>query len=165
MDAERIFFQYGAQMLRHAQLLLGENALAEDVVQEALIRVMKSPLNLEDERQERAWLLRVVGNLCRDEFRRARRRGEVPLAEWMDVADEGPMPEEEAATRERDGELLRAVLRLPLKYREAVLMAYYHELDGREAALALGVTQAAFRARLARARKKLESLLKEEVLL
>lgn len=163
MDAERIFACYGAAMLRHAQLILGQDALAEDAVQEALLRMMSVSPRFRDEHHEKAWALAVTGNICRDMLRRKKRRREVYMPEWFDTPDSSGTPEEEAGQRERDRQLVRAVMDLPVTYREAVLLAYYHELTGSQAAEALGITQTAFRSRLMRARDMLRRTLGEEV--
>ena len=163
MDAEQVFFRHGAAMLRHAQLLLGRDSLAEDAVQEALLRVIRLNPPLQDETHEKAWLLAVTGNICRDILRRMKRRRETPMPEWFDAPDPGAGPDEEADRRDRDERLLRAVMSLPVKYREAVLLVYYHELTGRQAADALGITGSAFRSRLMRARDMLRDALGEEV--
>ena len=162
MDAERVFLNYGAAMLRHAQLLLGQDSLAEDAVQETLVRVIRLNPVLRDEHHEKAWLLAVTGNICRDFLRRAKRRRETVLPDWFDAPAPGNAPDEEAGLRDRDARLIRAVMQLPVKYREPVLLAYYHELTGREAAEAMGITDSAFRSRLMRARDMLRMTLGEE---
>ena len=163
MDAERIFARYGAVMLRHAQLILGSGAQAEDAVQDALVRILRLNPSLTDERHELAWVLAVTGNICRDMLRKQKRRREVSMPDWFDAPDASGGPEEEAEQRERDRKLVRAVMELPEKYREAVLMVYYHELTGSQAADALGITAAAFRSRQMRARDMLKWMLGEEV--
>lgn len=162
MDAERVFHRYGAVMLRHAQLLLGRDSLAEDAVQEALVRVLGLSPSFRDENHEKAWLLTVTGNICRDFMRRMKRRGEVPIPEWFDAPAPGNSPDEEAGQRERDERLIRAVMELPVKYREAVLLVYYHDLSNQQAAEAVGITHSAFRSRLMRARDMLRVTLGEE---
>ena len=163
MDAERMYARYGAAMLRHAQLILGRSAQAEDAVQEALVRMLRLNPSLTDERHELAWALAVTGNICRDMLRKQKRRREVSIPEWFDLPDVSGSPEEETEQRERDRRLVRAVMELPDRYREAVLMVYYHELTGSQAADALGITAAAFRSRLMRARDMLRRMLGEEV--
>ena len=162
MDAERVFYRYGAAMLRHAQLLLGRDSLAEDAVQETLVRVIRLNPSLRDEVHEKAWLLAVTGNICRDMLRKARRRREVVLPEWLELPASGHSPDEAAARKDRDARLLRAVMELPVKYREPVLLVYYHELTNSQAAEAMGITDSAFRSRLMRARDLLRRTLGEE---
>lgn len=162
MDAERVFYRYGAAMLRHAQLLLGRDSLAEDAVQEALVRVIRLNPSLRDEEHEKAWLLAVTGNICRDFLRKMKRRKETVLPEWFDQPAPGHAPDEAASQNDRDARLLGAVMNLPVKYREPVLLVYYHELTNRQAAEAMGLTDTAFRSRLMRARDMLRVTLGEE---
>jgi len=162
MDAERVFYRYGEAMLRHAQLLLGRDSLAEDAVQETLVRVIRLNPTLRDEVHEKAWLLAVTGNICRDMLRKAKRRRETVLPEWFDAPASGHSPDEAVSQTDRDARLLRAVMDLPVKYREPVLLIYYHELTSRQAAEAMGLTDTAFRTRLMRAREMLRVTLGEE---
>lgn len=162
MDAERVFHRYGGLMLRHAQLLMGQDSLAEDAVQEALIRVIRLNPQLRDENHEKAWLLAVTGNICRDFLRKAKRRRETHMPDWFDAPSPDNQPDEEAGQRDRDERLIRAVMALPVKYREPVLLTYYHELTNQQAAEVMGLTHAAFRTRLMRARDMLRMTLGEE---
>ena len=162
MDAERVFYRYGEAMLRHAQLLLGRDSMAEDAVQETLVRVIRLNPSLRDEVHEKAWLLAVTGNICRDMLRKAKRRREVDLPEWFDYPSDGHAPDEAVSQKDRDARLLSAVMSLPVKYREPVLLVYYHELTNAQAAEAMGITDSAFRSRLMRAREMLRRTLGEE---
>lgn len=165
MDLERMFMNYGAAMLRHAQLLLGRDAMAEDAVQEALLKIMRTSAAPKDDAHEKAWLLAVTGNICRDFLRRRNRRREVAIPEWFDAPSSEPAPEEEITRTDRDARLAQAVMNLPVKYREPVLLVYYHELSSKEAARVMGLTGTAFRSRLMRARDMLRDALGEEILL
>ena len=162
MDAERVFYRYGGVMLRHAQLLMKNDSLAEDAVQETLVRVIRLNPSLRDEVHEKAWLLAVTGNICRDMLRRAKRRREIVLPEWLELPSPGHAPDEAVSQKDRDARLLRAVMDLPVKYREPVLLVYYHELTNTQAAEAMGITDSAFRSRLMRARDMLRRTLGEE---
>ena len=165
MDVEQMFMKYGAAMLRHARLMLGKDALCEDAVQEALLRIMRTSSAPRDEAYEKAWLLTVTGNICRDFLRRRNRRREVAIPEWLDLPSGEAVPEEEVSLQDRDARLVRAVMNLPVKYREPVLLVYYHELSSKDAAQAMGLTGTAFRSRLMRAREMLRDALGEEILL
>ena len=162
MDVERVFYRYGEAMLRHAQLLLGRDSLAEDAVQEALVRVIRLNPSLRDEVHEKAWLLAVTGNICRDMLRKAKRRCEIDLPEWAELPSPGYAPDEAVSQKDRDARLMQAVMNLPVRYREPVLLVYYHELTNAQAAEAMGITDSAFRSRLMRARDMLRRTLGEE---
>ncbi len=163
MEAERIFEQYGGMMLRHAQLLLGRSAQAEDAVQDALIRYMRIQPDFRDEGHEKAWFLTVTGNICRDMLRQIGRRKESALPDGFDVPDSGKDIGEQITEQERNARLTRAVMSLPVKYREPVILVYYHDLNSRQAADVMGITSIALRSRLMRARDMLRMMLGEEV--
>ena len=69
---------------------------AEDIVQEVLIRLMQSAGVFEDESHEKAWLLKVASNLCKDKLKSASRQREVAMPEGYDVADEKQEKKEES---------------------------------------------------------------------
>lgn len=163
MDVERVFEQYGSMMLRHAQLLMGYSAQAEDAVQETLIRYIRTQPDFRDEGHEKAWFLAVTGNICRDMLRKIGRRRETVIPQGFDIPDSDKEPDEQLSEKERNARLTCAVMNLPVKYREPVLLVYYHDLTSRQAADVMGITSIAFRSRLMRARDMLRMMLGEEV--
>ena len=113
----------------------------------------------------RAWLMRVTINACRDCLR-------TPWMKRVRGAEEGELearpargrpPEGEALVRERDEALYRAVMDLPIKYREPIILHYYFDYTQRETARIMSISDNALRARLMRARDKLRAALGEEV--
>ena len=87
--------------------------IAEDIVQEVLIRLMQSAGVFEDESHEKAWLLKVASNLCKDKLKSASRQREVAMPEGYDVADEKQEKKEES-------DILQIISQLPEKYRSAI---------------------------------------------
>ena len=69
------------------------------------------------------------------------------------------LPPAACAFDERDDSLVREVMALPPKYRQAILMRYYHEMTQRECASALGLSESGFSRRLARAQALLKAKL------
>jgi RNA polymerase sigma-70 factor, ECF subfamily len=126
---------------------------AEEMAQEAFLRAYR---NLGQWRRESAfstWLFALAANLYRTELKR------VPAMTLSldDIADPpdhrfAPAVYDEA---ERDEDLRKAVLALPSKYRDAVLLFYFHEQDVPQAARTLGVPEGTLKARLFRGRELL----------
>ena len=77
--------------------------------------------------------------------------------------DGEPLPEDEALQLERDEALYRAVMALPLKYREPIILHYYFDYTQQETARMLSIGDSALRSRLKRARDRLRRALGEEV--
>lgn len=118
---------------------------AEDMAQDAFVRVFKGLRSWRQDAAFSTWLFALATNLYRSELRRLPAR-EVPLEAAPDVA----APEIESDVL--DGLVRNAVLTLPAKYREAVLLYYFHGKDVSAAAASLGTAEGTVKARLSRAR-------------
>lgn len=138
------------QLYRYAYWLAGEKALAEDIVQEALLRAWKSLDSLQDERKAKSWLLTII----RREHARhyERKRLETVDIELVEVSahDHSPV---EADAELRD--LRRLIAGLEPEYREPLAMQVVLGCTCAEIAEALDLTRGAVLTRLFRARKKL----------
>jgi RNA polymerase sigma-70 factor (ECF subfamily) len=144
-----LFESMRPDLLRFAHWLARDRALAEDIVQEALLRAWRSREALKDPAAARAWLLTIV----RREHARLyeRKRLElVPLDEAADVrADGGAEDEDDLLT------LRHAILRLPLDYREPLVLQVLGGFSTEEIARELSLSPTAVLTRLFRARNKL----------
>ena len=126
----------------------------EDIMQEVFLKAFTRSDTLRDHTRARQWLLKIARRLCIDHFRR--RRAHRPIAD----ADAVPVSAE--CGDERIVRVHAAVSKLPDGYREAVSLYY---LDGRDCAgvaWSLGISNAAVRRRLVRARLMLHELLVED---
>lgn len=152
VDVEAWVGAYGDGLIRLCFLYLGDYQLAEDAVQECFLRAYRSRARFRGECSPRSWLSGIAVNVCRSMlrtpwFRRVDRRRELP--------EQGYFPELP------DDSLAREIGRLPVKYREVVLLHYYRELKLREVARALNISESAVAMRLSRARGMLKERLKE----
>ncbi|MBI4182792.1 MAG: sigma-70 family RNA polymerase sigma factor [Proteobacteria bacterium] len=135
-----------------ARRLTGSTADAEDVVQEALLRVWTHAPRWRPTAAFRTWFYRVVVNLCLD---RRRRRAWVALEEADEPADPGP---DAVALIERDETgraVAAAVAGLPDRQRAALLLTYYEGLSNAETAVALATSVSAVETLLVRAKRAL----------
>ena len=137
-----------------AVILTRDRAIAEELVQEAFTRVWASPRTPSAEPDFRRWLYRAITNLARDFHRR--RVLESRLRFWDPPAID---PVEEVVHRAEDRELLRAVIALPLKDRQAIYLRYFDGLPFAEIAQVMGTTESAARVRVHRALKELRGRL------
>lgn len=155
-QAVRLVNDYADLILRLSYTYLGSTADAEDVCQEVLVKLLGRSEGFEGPEHERAWVVRVTANRCKDLLRRRAARPTVAL-------DEAPEPAapETVDARGRAELVLRAVMRLPLEYREAIFLRYYENYSVRDIARACGCSEDAAAARLSRGRTKLKVLLKE----
>ena len=153
-ELERLMRAYGDGVLRLCYVCLRDEALAHDAAQEAFFKAWRALDRLRPGDTERAWLFRIAVNACRD-----MRRGAWARHTSRRALEEAPEPACEMVAQ--DAEPLRAVLALPQKDRQAVLLYYYQGFSQEEIARALGVPPATVRSRLLRARRKLKKALKE----
>ncbi|HEY2020654.1 RNA polymerase sigma factor [Paraburkholderia sp.] len=141
------------RLLALATRMLGDRMEAEDVAQEAFVRIWKQASNWQEgEARFDTWIHRVALNLCYD---RLRGRREDPVAEPPDEADPRPLPELQLEARARDERVRAALAALPVRQREALVLNYYQELSNLEAAALMGITVDALESLLARARRNL----------
>jgi RNA polymerase sigma-70 factor, ECF subfamily len=149
----RLFDAMRPDLLRFAQWLTRDRALAEDVVQEALLRAWRSREALKDPSCARSWLLTIV----RREHARLYERKRLELVSLNEALEnEGGAF---ASRDETDIHALRhAILQLPIEYREPLTMQVLGGFSVEEIARELNLTTSAVLTRLFRARNKLRTL-------
>jgi RNA polymerase sigma-70 factor (ECF subfamily) len=133
--------------------------LADDLVQEALIKGLKSIHQLKDETVLDAWLFSILNNCWRDHFRRQHPRADIE--EIMELPADDPNPEETHAESQLVGRVRRAVAALPIGQRQVITLVDLEQMAYSETAEALGIPVGTVMSRLSRARQSLRELLHE----
>ena len=146
---ERMMEQWEESLLRTCFAYLNDLALAEDAVQETFLKAWKGYDSFRGAAQEKTWLMRIAINTCRDVRRSAYIR-HIDRKTSLDELPEGSCPFEM-----KDDTLIRAVMGLPLRLREPVLLCWYQELTAEETAQALRVSRSTVYSRLEKAKKLL----------
>jgi RNA polymerase sigma-70 factor (ECF subfamily) len=142
--------RHHAGCLRFARHLLGDDADADDAVQETFIRAFAA-LGRYDERDAfRAWLFGILVNRCRTLAARRSSRRRWLVAE-RDARRDAPVPGH-AAALDAQRNLVRALAGLDLPHREAFLLRVCEEMEYDEMARLTGVAASALRMRVKRAR-------------
>jgi RNA polymerase sigma-70 factor (ECF subfamily) len=141
-----------------AYRLVGDRHEAEDVAQEAYLRVHRSLRSFRGESSFRTWLYRVVANVAMSHLRRRGRFGDLGDEPDLVVRVAETPTDDEASEVDRD-ELRRALAMLPDAQRVAVLMKDAYGFSCQEIADEMGVSEGAVKVRLHRARKRLKDLL------
>ncbi|HEX8782167.1 MAG TPA: sigma-70 family RNA polymerase sigma factor [Steroidobacteraceae bacterium] len=149
----QLFESMRPDLLRFAHWLARDRSLAEDIVQESLLRAWRSRDTLKDRGAARAWLLTIV----RREHARLYERKRLELVS-LDEALESQAPAK-AADPEGDLFTLRnAIMRLPIEYREPLLLQVLGGFSTEEIARELALSSTAVLTRLFRARNKLRAV-------
>lgn len=160
-----VFERYGDAMTTLAASMLRNRTEADDVVEDALLRIHDAAPGFRGERGLRTWSLRIVANLCRDRLRRRKFTGTLPdepdaferaglqfdpIADWDGALDQRVM----AAALER------AIDSLPPDQREVVVLRHRLDLSHADMAELLNVPEGTIKSRLARALTVLREHLK-----
>ena len=153
--------QYSGTLYRVAFSVLRNAADAEDAVQEAFLRVLRHRDTLDEIRDQRVWLIRIVWNIVLDRKRRAKTRPETDdVAEMARVLpSDGLTAEEIAAAAQHHAHVLACVEQLPPKERQVLMLSAFEELSSVEIASVLSITESSVRSRLFRARNLVAGLL------
>ena len=149
-EAARAIGQYGDMVRRLCLVHLKNPADTEDIFQNVFLKYVLSPVVFESPEHEKAWLIRVTINACRDLVKSFFRSRTVPLEELLDQP--APLSEERR-------EVLEAVLALPQKYRDAVYLHYYEGYTAAEIGKLLGKNTNTVYTLLTRAREQLRKTL------
>ncbi len=155
--ARSLTLRLGPLAYRVALRMLGDRAEAEDLAQEALLRLWKiAPEWRAGEAKVSTWLYRVVTNLATDRLRR--RRG-VGLDEAPEVADGAASALERMIDADRAQALQLALAQLPARQRQAVVLRHLEGLSNPEIAAAMEIGVEAVESLTARGKRALAALL------
>jgi RNA polymerase sigma-70 factor (ECF subfamily) len=170
LDAfNRLVLAYQDLLYNQAYRVMGELEAAEDATQDAFITAYRK-LDTYRGGSFRAWLLRIVTNVCYDELRRRKRRPTTPL-EPLDQEDEeiesprwltdpAETPEQRTERAELAQALQQCIDGLPVEFRAVVALVDIQGLDYTEAAQAMGHPVGTIKSRLARGRARLRECLR-----
>ncbi len=146
---DEVIDTYGDMIYRVSLHYMKQIADAEDVTQDVFIKLMNKMKYFDDAQQQKAWVLRITINTCKDHYRYLNVRRAFSLDERFDSEQDV----------ERNYGLIYEVQKLPVKYRSVVYLYYYEQYDMKEIAKILKKKEATICTWLHRARK----LLKEQI--
>ena len=154
-ELERLMALYGDSVLRMCYMMLCDRELARDAAQDAFFKAYRSLDTLRSGDTEKAWLMRIAINTCKDVrksrwWRMVDRRQDIDLLPQRGAEDERPDPTP-----------LNEVMRLPEKYRQVVVLHYYQGMTLAQIAQTLDMPDATVRSRLKRAKDRLHQRLEE----
>lgn len=157
-DASReLMRRFLPRILGYARRMLGDAAEAEDVAQEAMLRLWRiAPDWRSGEAQVSTWLWRVAANLCTDRLRK--RRG-IGLEEAPEIEDESPTALQVMLSADRAAALEQALGRLPERQRQAVVLRHLEGLSNPEIAQIMEIGVEAVESLTARAKRQLSAAL------
>jgi RNA polymerase sigma factor (sigma-70 family) len=154
----RLFTDEGHSLVRLARLFVDDRNAAEDLVQEAFIRLARNSHRIADLSRAPAYLRSIVLNLARDH----NRRGLMSLRHHEPADVELATVEEELVLREDQRRVIAALQELPRRQRDCVVLRYHFEAGIAEIAETLGISPNSVKTHLKRGLAALEVLLGNE---
>lgn len=155
--ARLLTLRLAPRVLRMATRMLGDAAEAEDVTQEAMLRLWRIATEWrQGEAQVGTWLYRVATNLCTDRLRRKR---PVDIDSVPEMADGRAAPEEELLESDRARALQEALDQLPERQRQAVVLRHLEGLSNPEIAEVMDIGVEAVESLTARGKRALAAAL------
>jgi RNA polymerase sigma factor (sigma-70 family) len=150
-----LFAAEAVTLVRLARFFVQDLAAAEDLVQEAFIRLSRHLHRLDGTAAQAAYLRAIVLNLCRDH----NRRGLMSLRHRPPADVDPDLPEDVVTGREQSREVVAALGALPRRQRDCLVLRYYLELSPPEIAATLGLSPNSVKTHLSRGLRALEDAL------
>lgn len=150
-EIEKVVDMYGNILFRLCLVMLGNASDAEDALQETMIKYLLKAPHFTDSEHEKAWLITVAGNQCRDMLRHRTRHPVVDMAEINELCEEAP-----------DSGVFEALMKVPEKFRLVLILHYVEEYRTEEIAGMLGKSKSAVKMRLQKGRALLEEIYRKE---
>ena len=151
--------KYAGRAIAAAHLILGNRDDAMDASQEAFIRAWRNIRRFNGRSRFYTWYSALMRNVCLSRLRRRRRRRTAELVEEPAGPRAQTDPTLLAERNERAEQIHQAILRLPLKHREIIVMSHFQEMSYKEMAEALAIPIGTVMSRLHNARKALRKML------
>lgn len=149
-----LYEKYATDVLRMCYFYLADRQKAEDVCQDVFVRLITTTPELQEGR-EKAWLLKVAMNRCRDLWRGAWLKRVVLGSPAFELV---PAPDEYGQLADQQ-EMMAAINQLPAMFKEVILLHYYQGYGISEIAEMMELPEGTISSRLSRGRKKLETIL------
>ncbi len=150
MDIEAAINQYSNMLYKICFVIMGNKNDAEDALQETFFRFIRKPPDIKDKEHEKAWLIKVATNICRDMKRFQIRHTYMQIEDIADYLQDN-----------KQKAILEEVLSLPRKQKEVIYLHYIEGYKINELANILRVSENVIKKRLQRGRVQLKLILEE----
>ncbi len=149
---DKIYEKYGEMLYRIAFVYLGNVADTEDILQDVFITLLYNPPKFKNEEHRKAWLIRTVQNRCINLLKKPSRKA-VCLEDLQLTSDD--------KDNDKRLDVIKEVIKLPPKYKSALLLYYYNDYSVEEIAKILKISKSAVKMRLKRSREILKIQLED----
>ncbi|MCU9614345.1 sigma-70 family RNA polymerase sigma factor [Caldibacillus lycopersici] len=160
---EQLMKEYGEPLARLAFTYVKDRGRAEDIVQDVFIKVFHKLHEFRGDSSIQTWLYRITVNRCHDELRSWAFRKIYVSNQGLELerTSTDQTPELKLIKKQENQQLGQALLRLPIKFREVIILFYYQDMSIETIAEVLNISASTVKTRLFRARKKLSKIIPE----
>lgn len=151
-DPERAVKSHADSLYRLCSVMTGNVEDARDAVQDCFLRYITKAPDFTDEEHEKAWLIKVAVNICRDTLRKRKHQSFLSLDEIRNFS-----------VSEDNAQILGLLMLLKEDHREVIHLHYVEGYDTREISAMLGISCSAVKKRLQRGRDSLREIYEKEV--
>ncbi len=155
MDIEKnireAVIKYSDMLYKICIVILCNEQDVQDAIQDTFCRYLEKKPDFCDEEHEKAWLIKVATNICRDMIRFRIRHPKIPIGEVENIL---------VAPEQR--ETLKELLELPVKQKTVIYLHYVEGYPVKDIADILGITESAVKSRLLRGRKQMRDMVSME---
>ncbi len=163
---EKLVLRYQTQVYSLAYRMVGNEADAQDLAQEAFVRSWRALGSFQFSSQFSTWLYRLTSNICIDFLRAQKKRTHVSLTvlqddaqqQW-DMPDHRPLPEEQMMAAEEHEALANAIASLDPEYRQVLILRIINDCSYQQISEIMGIREGTVKSRLSRAREQLRKKL------
>jgi len=150
-DIREAVIKYSDMLYRICLVILCNEQDVQDAIQDTFCKYLEKKPDFRDEEHEKAWLIKVATNVCRDMIRFRVRHPKVPIDEVENIL---------VAPEQR--QTLRELLELPVKHKTVIYLHYVEGYSVKEISGILGITESAVKSKLLRGRKQMREMVKME---
>lgn len=162
---EQIYISYRKDALWTAYNILKDEHEAEDVVQEAIIKISSiiEKIDTIECNKTRGLFVIIVRNLSINRYNRRKQISPIPYDEKIEIQSEGLSLEEEIIRLDQAKLIAEKLEEINPSYVDILTLKYYHEYSNSEISKLLNITEGNIRARLHRAKRAIKEILEQEV--
>ena len=151
-DIETIIRDYGDMLFRICFLLLGNTYDTEDVIQDTMIKYISKAPNFQSKEYQKAWLIKVATNQCKDILRYRTNHQMVNLDDIQEIT-----------SNSEQYEIMECLMNIPEKFRIILILHYIEGYSTKEISKMIGKTDSCVKMRLSKGRKLLKDVYQKEV--
>ncbi len=151
--------EHGDYLMRLSFVYVKSWAVAEDIVQDVFIKFYKTETNFKQQSSVKTYLAKMTINKSCDYLRSVKGRLAILYNSWKVTSQSEVSAEQRTLNKLKDNQIAAAILELPIKYREVIVLYYYEEMTSHAIATLLHIPENTVKTRLKRGREQLKSKL------